>query len=98
MLEAALHRELEELYAHYARLLDDGPLQEWPALFTDPCVYQVIPRDNFDAGLPLENENVLLEARNLLVVLELLAGGFVRELVRVGVFVKSHFPVASDSI
>ena len=44
---------LEDLYAAYARLLDDGPLEEWPELFVEDCLYLAIPRDNFDAGLPL---------------------------------------------
>ncbi|MEQ8858967.1 MAG: aromatic-ring-hydroxylating dioxygenase subunit beta [Pseudomonadales bacterium] len=44
---------LEDLYGEYARLLDDGPLEDWPALFLDDCLYLAIPRDNFDAGLPL---------------------------------------------
>jgi len=45
--------QLEDLYADYARLLDDGPLEDWPALFLADCLYLAIPRDNFDAGLPL---------------------------------------------
>ena len=52
-LDAAQHRELEELYNRYARSLDDGPLTQWPDLFTETCIYLVIPRDNFDQGLPL---------------------------------------------
>jgi salicylate 5-hydroxylase small subunit len=52
-LEPAEQLELEALYSRYAQVLDDGPLSDWPGLFTDPCSYQVIPRDNFDEGLPL---------------------------------------------
>jgi salicylate 5-hydroxylase small subunit len=44
---------LELLYADYAAALDDGPLEDWPRLFGDPCLYRVMPRDNFDADLPL---------------------------------------------
>lgn len=44
---------LEDLYAEYARLLDDGPLEDWPALFLEDCLYLAIPRENHDAGLPL---------------------------------------------
>lgn len=47
------HRELEDLYVRYARLLDDGPLAQWPDLFSETCMYLIIPRDNFDQGLPL---------------------------------------------
>jgi len=52
-LDPALHREIEELYNEYARVLDDGPLEAWPELFTDPCTYLIVPRGNYDAGLPL---------------------------------------------
>lgn len=48
-----LQLELEALYNRYARLLDDGPLEQWPNLFTEHCSYRVVPRDNHDAGLPL---------------------------------------------
>ena len=48
-----LYRELEELYARYAETLDDGPLEDWPACFTEQCLYLIIPRENEDRGLPL---------------------------------------------
>jgi 3-phenylpropionate/cinnamic acid dioxygenase small subunit len=48
-----LRFEVMDLYAEYARLLDDGPLEQWPRLFTGECLYLVIPRENFDQGLPL---------------------------------------------
>jgi salicylate 5-hydroxylase small subunit len=44
---------LEDLYSEYARRLDDGPLETWPDLFTEACLYRVVPRENFDADLPL---------------------------------------------
>ena len=52
-LSSAEQRDLEELYARYAQALDDGPLEDWPKLFTEHCLYLVIPRNNFDEGLPL---------------------------------------------
>ena len=52
-LDPTQHRELEELYVRYGRLLDDGPLELWPELFSEACMYLVIPRDNYDQGLPL---------------------------------------------
>lgn len=50
---SSLEDAVERLYFRYAALLDDGPLEDWPELFTERCLYLVIPRDNFDAGLPL---------------------------------------------
>lgn len=48
-----LRLELEELYADYAGVLDDGDYEAWPDFFTEACNYQVIARENFDQGLPL---------------------------------------------
>jgi 3-phenylpropionate/cinnamic acid dioxygenase small subunit len=48
-----LFYELYDLYARYGQALDDGPLEEWPAFFSAECMYQIVPRDNYDAGLPV---------------------------------------------
>ena len=50
---AQLMFELGQVYARYASVLDDGPLRDWPDLFSDECMYQIVPRDNFDLGLPI---------------------------------------------
>jgi len=52
-ISAALRADLEALYADYAERLDDGPLEDWPLLFTEDCLYLLQPRDNFERGLPL---------------------------------------------
>lgn len=48
-----LRFELEELYAAYVGCLDELRLEEWPDFFTEPCVYKIMPRENFERGLPL---------------------------------------------
>jgi 3-phenylpropionate/cinnamic acid dioxygenase small subunit len=48
-----LRLALEELYADYAACLDEERFEEWPEFFTDPCLYKIIPRENFERGLPL---------------------------------------------
>jgi len=48
-----LRVEVEDLYAEYVECLDDGELERWPELFTDACLYKIIPRENFERGLPL---------------------------------------------
>jgi anthranilate 1,2-dioxygenase small subunit len=48
-----LRYELEELYAEYVACLDEERLEEWPEFFTDDAVYRIIPRENFDRGLPI---------------------------------------------
>ena len=48
-----LYRELEDLNARYAEMLDDGPLEDWPECFTENCLYLIIPRENYERDLPL---------------------------------------------
>ena len=48
-----LRYEIEELLAEYAAVLDAVDLERWPEFFTDQCFYEVIPRENYDRGLPL---------------------------------------------
>jgi 3-phenylpropionate/cinnamic acid dioxygenase small subunit len=48
-----LRLELEELYAGYIACLDEERFEEWPDFFTDPCLYKIVPRENFERGLPL---------------------------------------------
>ncbi len=48
-----LHFQLENLYAAYAECLDEGELERWPEFFTEDCLYQIIPRENFERHLPL---------------------------------------------
>jgi 3-phenylpropionate/cinnamic acid dioxygenase small subunit len=48
-----LRLELEDLYAGYAACLDEERFEDWPEYFTDPCLYKIIPRENFERGLPL---------------------------------------------
>jgi 3-phenylpropionate/cinnamic acid dioxygenase small subunit len=48
-----LRLELEALYAAYAGCLDDERFEDWPAFFTDDCVYRIVPRENFERGPPL---------------------------------------------
>jgi 3-phenylpropionate/cinnamic acid dioxygenase small subunit len=48
-----LRLALEELYAAYAACLDEERFEEWPEFFTDRCLYKIVPRENFERGLPL---------------------------------------------
>ena len=45
--------EIEELLAEYASVLDAADLERWPEFFTESCFYEIIPRENYDRGLPL---------------------------------------------
>lgn len=48
-----IQRRIEALHARYIRVIDDGLWDQWPELFTEPCVYKIITRENFEQGLPL---------------------------------------------
>jgi len=48
-----LRLELEDLYADYAACLDEERFEDWPEFFSDPCLYKIVPRENFERGLPL---------------------------------------------
>ena len=44
---------LRDFFDDYYTVLDDLRLEEWPALFTEACLYRVIPRENHEAGYTL---------------------------------------------
>jgi anthranilate 1,2-dioxygenase small subunit len=53
-----------DLMDEYAERLDSNRLEEWLDLFTEDAAYQIIPRENFDRGLPVSimlctNKNML---------------------------------------
>jgi 3-phenylpropionate/cinnamic acid dioxygenase small subunit len=56
---------LRDFYDDYYNILDDVRLDEWPALFTEACIYRVIPRENFEAGYTLST--MYAESRGMLV-------------------------------
>jgi salicylate 5-hydroxylase small subunit len=50
----SLSREdLHAFYDAYFETLNDGRLEEWPDYFVDDCLYQIIPRENYEAGYKL---------------------------------------------
>lgn len=51
ILPAEQMQALRQLYEDYADTLDAQELENWPDYFTDDCLYQVISRENHDAGL-----------------------------------------------
>lgn len=56
---------LRDFYDDYYTVLDDVRLDEWPALFTEDCIYRVIPRENFEAGYTLST--IYAESRGMLI-------------------------------
>ena len=41
-----------DLLAHYGALIDAAQYEEWLGLFASDCRYQVMPRENWQRGLP----------------------------------------------
>ena len=41
-----------DLLAEYGALIDMAQFDEWLDLFAEECRYQIVPRENFDHGLP----------------------------------------------
>ena len=46
------HAAVYDLLAEYGALIDVAKFDEWLDLFAEECRYQIIPRENFDRGLP----------------------------------------------
>ena len=63
-MDFATWRDLAMLYQAYALALDSRDYARWPRFFTDPCVYKLQPRENFDRGLPLAT--MAFESRGML--------------------------------
>jgi len=64
VIDLATWRDLVTLYQAYAMALDSREYERWPQFFTDPCVYKLQPRENFDRGLPLAT--MAFESRGML--------------------------------
>ena len=42
-----------DLLAEYGALIDMARFDEWLDLFVEKCRYEIVPRENFDRGLPV---------------------------------------------
>lgn len=47
-----LRLEVQALLDLYTDVIDNDRLEEWPALFIEDCLYEIMPRENEDMGLP----------------------------------------------
>ena len=62
--DLGLRLEIEDLYARYIACVDSTDFSAWPDFFTDPCVYKLMPRENYERGLPLAT--LAFESRGML--------------------------------
>lgn len=52
-IDPTLRFAIDDLYSDYVACLDQRRFDQWPEFFTEECLYRVVPRENFDHGLPL---------------------------------------------
>jgi anthranilate 1,2-dioxygenase small subunit len=52
MTDLLLRQELLALQDAYIATLDSDALEAWPEMFVEDCLYEIIPKENFDLGLP----------------------------------------------
>jgi anthranilate 1,2-dioxygenase small subunit len=45
--------EVNMLQNQYISNLDNDRLEAWPTLFTEDCLYEIVPKENADMGLPI---------------------------------------------
>lgn len=53
LAEIILWHDLHRLQDRYISLIDSDRLEEWPNLFTEDGVYEIIPKENVDLGLSI---------------------------------------------
>lgn len=51
--DISLWLELTMLQNRYLGHLDNNRLESWPEMFTEDCLYEVVPKENADLGLPI---------------------------------------------
>lgn len=53
MNDIQLWFDIDRLQQRYVYVLDNDKLEEWPDLFVENCLYEIVPRENEDAGLSI---------------------------------------------
>lgn len=52
MQDLMLRLELTDLQDRYVAALDNDRIEEWPGFFVDDCLYEIVSKENEDAGFP----------------------------------------------
>ncbi len=47
-----LRLELSALQDRYVACLDNDRIEQWPGMFVEDCLYQIVSKENEDAGFP----------------------------------------------
>jgi anthranilate 1,2-dioxygenase small subunit len=51
--EVMLWYDLHRLQERYVTVIDSDRLEEWPDFFTDDGIYEIVPKENVDRGMPM---------------------------------------------
>ena len=52
-IPAGVRDAIARLMMEYVHAIDNNELERWPQFFTEKCLYQIIPRADFDQGRPI---------------------------------------------
>jgi anthranilate 1,2-dioxygenase small subunit len=63
-MSVSLREAASDLMDEYASLIDGDRLEEWLDLFTEDASYRIVPRENYDRGLPAPI--ILCTSKNML--------------------------------
>ncbi len=50
---AAARDAIARLMMQYVHAIDNDELERWPQFFTEQCIYQILPRSEFELGRPI---------------------------------------------
>lgn len=51
--DVVLRLEMQALQDKYMAAIDNDKLEDWPGFFVEDCRYEIIPKENAAAGLPI---------------------------------------------
>jgi anthranilate 1,2-dioxygenase small subunit len=51
--ELIIWYEMHRLQERYVSVIDTDSLERWPDLFTEDCIYEIVPKENADLSLPV---------------------------------------------
>lgn len=49
----AVREAIARLMMEYVHAIDDDEIERWPQFFTDPCLYRIVSRRDYDEGRPI---------------------------------------------
>lgn len=53
LVPAATRDAVARLMMQYVHAIDNDELERWPRFFTEKCLYQIVPRSEFELGRPI---------------------------------------------